>query len=175
MGALIAAVAVCTLLATPAAAPAKNVQYSGPIDQQSNPYHDDPRIEFTVHFAKNDKGKLVPKSVPKLTAWNIWYHCTIIPPGSGNTSGNWYPGATSETSSQVVFGGGLGVKKHGHVYGFGPSSYEDYGEGMEVSGVIPKSGSASGTVRIFYTSQPGDEVDVGNCDSGPLNWTASTG
>jgi hypothetical protein len=164
--ALAAAAAICGLLAFAPAASAKNVSYSGPVDQpQAATYVEAPRIEFGVRFAKNDRGKLVAKFLTKLTAWNLWYQCSNIPPGSGNTSGIVYPGAINDTQSKVILGLPPRVK-HGRF------SATDPDEGIEVSGTIPKHGPASGTVRIFATSEPGDEPDLGTCDSGPLNWTA---
>jgi hypothetical protein len=164
--ALAAAAAICGLLAFAPAAPAKNVSYSGPVDQpQAATYVEPPRIEFGVRFAKNDRGKLVAKFLTKLTAWNLWYQCSNIPPGSGNTSGIVYPGAINDTQSKVILGLPPRVK-HGRF------SATDPDEGIEVSGTIPKHGPASGTVRIFATSEPGDEPDLGTCDSGLLNWTA---
>jgi hypothetical protein len=56
-----------------------------------------------------------------------------------------------------------------------PPATTDPDEGIEVSGTIPKNGPAFGTVRIFAYSNPADEPNLGDCDSGTLSWSASPG
>jgi hypothetical protein len=170
VGITAAVAAVCGLLVVAAAALAKNVHYEGPVDQpQLDTYQKPPRIEFAVRYSKNKKGKLAPKSVPKLNAWNLWYQCEHPVPGTGDTSTIFYPNAINDSTSEVITGVEFPVKHRK----FSTTS-SDNGVVIEVSGAL-KGGGASGTVRLSESTEPGSGFDVGYCDSGPLSWTASKG
>jgi hypothetical protein len=149
-------------------AAAKGVSYEGPVDQPpADPSHEPPRIEFKVSFKKNDKGKRVPSSIPKLSAWNIWHQCEHPVPGSGDPSTIFYPNAINDTKSEVITGVEFPVKRRRF-----STTDSDGGTVIEVSGQL-RGKQASGTVRITYQSVPGDDFAVGFCDSGPLSWTAT--
>jgi hypothetical protein len=160
--------AVCGLLVAAPAALAKNVHYEGPVDQPIvGPYQEPPRIEFAVRYSKNKKGKVVPKSVPKLDAWNLWYQCEHPVPGVPDSGTIFHPNAIDDSKSQVIVGVEFPVKHRK----FSTAS-SDNGVVIEVSGTL-KGKQASGTVRLSESTEPGSGFDVGYCDSGPLSWTAS--
>jgi hypothetical protein len=162
--------AVCGLLAVAPAAPAKTVPYQGPVDQpQLDPYQKPPRIEFKVRFKKNKKGDSVPKSVKVLEAQNLWFQCEHPVPDSGDPSTIFYPGQENESTSSVLLGVEFPIKQRKF-----SASDSDYGTGIHASGELNNKAGAEGTVRITYTSQPGDDFQVGSCDSGALKWTASS-
>jgi hypothetical protein len=170
LGFAAAVAAVCGLLVVAPAAPAKSFLYEGPVAQpQVDEYIQSPRIDFKVRFSKNKKGKLVPKSVPQLNVRNLWYQCEHPVPGSGSTSTIFFPGAIDDTKSEVIVENEFPVKHKNF-----STQDSDGGTVIEVQGGL-KGNSASGLVRLSYTSQPGDDFDVGHCDSGFLDWTASTG
>jgi hypothetical protein len=148
--------------------PAKYVRYEGVVDQpQVDPYQKAPRIEFTVRYSKNKKGKRVPRSIPKLEAWNLWFQCEHPVPDSGDPSTIFFPNAINDSTSQVIVGVEFPVKRRTF-----STTDMDGGTGIEVYGRLSALPEAVGTVRLFYTSQPGDDFQVGTCDSGPLDWTA---
>jgi hypothetical protein len=165
-----AAAAVCGLLVLAPTASAKSFLYKGPVEQpQMDPFIQSPRIDFRVRFSKNKKGKLVPKSVPKLNVRNLWYQCEHPAPGSGSTNTIFYPGAINDTESKVIVENEFPVKKKNF-------STQD-SDGLTVIEVLGglKGNSASGVVRLSESTEPGSGFDVGYCDSGFLDWTASTG
>jgi hypothetical protein len=163
--------AVCALLVvapTVPAKPAKYVHYDGAVDQaRVDPYQKAPRIEFTVRYSKNKKGKRVPRSVPKLEVWNLWFRCEHPVPDSGDPSTIFFPNAINDSTSQVIVGVEFPVKRR-----MFSTIDMDGGTGIEVDGRLSALPEAVGTVRVFYTSQPGDDFQVGTCDSGPLDWSA---
>lgn len=165
-----AVMVICGLVFAPMA-PAKSFLYEGPVDQpQLDPYQKPPRIEFHVRFSKNKKGKLVPKSVKKLTAWNLWYECEHPVPDSGDPSTIFYPGAINDSTSQVIAGVEFPVKHR-------KFETHDSDEGIEIDvyGELKGGGEASGLVAIAEYTEPGDVFDVGFCYSTLLSWTASRG
>jgi hypothetical protein len=159
---------VCGLLAVAPAAMA--VTYQGPVDQPHlDPYQKPPRVEFKVGFKKNEQGKKVPKSVKVFEAQNLWFQCEHPVPGSGDPSTIFYPGQEGQTNSAVLLGDEFPIKQRKF-----KARGSDESTGIEVSGELNKKAGAEGTVRLTYTSQPGDDFQVGSCDSGPLAWTASS-
>jgi hypothetical protein len=168
LGFAAAVAAVCGLLAVAPAALAKSASYEGPVDQaQLDPYQKPPRVEFKVRFSKNKKGKSVPKSVEEFEAWNLWFQCEHPVPDSGDPSTIFYPNAINDSTSQVIVGTEFPVKNREF-----STTDSDGGTGIEVYGRLSALPEAVGTVRLTYTSQPGDDFQVGKCDSGPLDWTA---
>ena len=161
---------MCGLLVLAPTASAKSFLYEGPVDQpQMDPFIQSPRIDFKVRFSKNKKGKLVPKSVPTMSVRNLWYQCEHPVPGSGSTSTIFYPGASTDTMSHVIVENEFPVKKK-------KFSTQD-SDGLTVIEVLGgiKGNSASGLVRLSESTEPGSGFDAGYCDSGYLDWTASTG
>jgi hypothetical protein len=100
---------------------------------------------------------------------NLWYQCEHPVPGSGSTNTIFFPGAIDDTKSKVIVENEFPVKHKNF-----STQDSDGGTVIEVLGGL-KGNSASGLVRLSYTSQPGDDFNVGTCDSGFLDWTASTG
>ena len=158
------------LLAIAPGASAKSIVYQGPVTQpQMDEFIQSPRIDFKVRFSKNNRGKLVPKSVPTLNVRNLWYQCEHPVPGSGSTSTIFYPGAINDTESKVIVENEFPVKHR-------KFSTRD-SDGLTVIEVLGglNGNSASGLVRISESTEPGSGFDAGFCDSGYLDWTATAG
>jgi hypothetical protein len=168
-----AATALCVVLAVAPAAQGKTFRYQGPVDQADpvppDPYQEDPAIELFVRVSKNKKGKLVPKSVKKAILSNVWFQCEHPVPDSGDPSTIFYPGSINDSTSEVLAGIEEPVK-----HGAFRMSDEDGGTWIDVGGDFKgKGGEASGFVQIGYESKPGDDFQVGSCNSGTLGWAAS--
>jgi hypothetical protein len=170
---VVALFATLAVLLIPGQAPAKVATYGGPISQPPASSDFAPAaVQFKVHVKKTRRG-------PRTTIFpfktrNVWYAC------SDGTSG--YPGARSELTSEVDYeGGDIRIRKNNRFSASFIDKEEGEGIGVAVSGRVPKTGPASGTVRIFahwnatFDLNGDPKGGPKDCDSGVLNWTASRG
>ena len=141
---------LCASVTVPPLALAGSVAYFGPISQPGNP--DQPAVRLQVR-TKEKK----PFELRSFAAYN-----PTTPPCAGAPSGLRFP--------QVKFPVDL-VPVPVTKRSFSAIVVDDAGDSFEISGVIPKKGPASGTLRLVenYSTPLGS----GPCDTGVLPWEAS--
>jgi hypothetical protein len=159
---MVALAACCAAMAIgPQAAMAAAASYQGDLvpPQQGGYYGVQSAIEFKVRVVKKKNGKLVPTAVKNFRSRSVTMYCP-----NGNT---WWLG---------LHGSGVDFEDHPKdevrikKRKFHDASYDDYGSGFyEISGRVPRSGPATGTIRITYPN----EAQGGTCDSGVVNWAAT--
>jgi hypothetical protein len=158
----VTAVLACTLaVATHAAIGAsKSKYYEGDLtpSQEGGVYRVPSAIEFNVQFERN-KGKLVPIAVRRFRSRSVTLYC---PNGTA-----WWLGLHGEgVDFQDHPTRWVNVKKRK----FHDASFDDYDFAhFEISGRLPRSGPATGTIRITAPN----EAQGGTCDSGVVSWTAA--
>ena len=159
-----AAISIAMLALGPQAATAGS-EYHGELVPPQEGYGTPSEIEFSVDFAKNGKGKLVPRAVKRFRSRAVTLHCA-----NGNT---WWHGL-----GEASVGGTLGWADHPNESvavkkrRFQNATDGEYGPSSgfyEITGTIPKNGPATGTIRLTYPN----EAQGGYCDSGVVAWTAS--
>jgi hypothetical protein len=105
-------------------------------------------------------GKLVPKTLLAFRTKGLGMHCP---------SGQTFYASDGGANGFSHFGSDIAVKKNRK---FSVHNADDLnGEAWTVTGKIPRSGPATGTVRES-TSIP---EEGGLCDSGVVTWTAAKG
>jgi hypothetical protein len=161
VGTVAIAAACAGLVMGPQAANAASTQYHGDLvpPQQGGYYGVPSEIQFGVTFDKNKKGKRVAAFVKRFSSRSVGLWCP-----NGN---QWWMGAHGEGVSMQDHPETVVKVKKGK---FHNASFDDYNFGhYEISGQIPKSGPATGTIRITAPN----EAQGGTCDSGVVSWTAS--
>jgi hypothetical protein len=148
MAALVCGLA--TALVVPSAAPAANVNYSGPVAGPGNEF-----AQVHLRARINKKGK-----VSKITIFELrGVRYMTCDNGSAGSVGNSHTATELDTDPfglEVVKKKFRGVDKSepGHLF--------------EASGRITKT-EASGTLRLAYFVDP----EHGTCDTGTVSWTAT--
>jgi hypothetical protein len=123
--------------------------YKGPVSQPGNEHQ--VGVEFDVQFERGQ-----PVKVRRLVESNIIYRCAngkwyLGGVGNASNSRDWFPHAI-----KVNRGRFSGKTDRGSLVG----------NGIAVTGRIPRHGPATGTIRYF------DDRESENCDSGRLSWSA---
>lgn len=142
------------LAGTPAAVAGPSTTYVGDI----SPPHTVPNgvtsgIRFNVILKKNDKGKRVPTLVRRFESRAVPMYCE-----DGSIA--YQVGFFAHPNLEVA------IRKRKF-----SDKVNNEGDIFEIAGQIPKSGAATGTIRMF--SAP--FADVPACDSGVVSWTATAG
>jgi hypothetical protein len=159
-----ALVAACGALASGPQVAMAGSGYHGELVPPQTGHGTPSEIEFNVDFDKNKKGKRVPTYVKRFRSRAVTMYCV-----NGNT---WWHGLGNASVT-----GTLGWEDHPEEWvkvtkrKFHDASFGEYGPDSgfyEISGQIPKSGPATGTIRLTYPN----EAQGGSCDSGVVNWIA---
>jgi len=145
------------LIWAPGALAGHSDNYSGTY-AQSNPQGPAPELDFTVGKGKRN-GKLVPKTLRAFRTKGLGMHCP-----SGQT---FY--ASDGGANGFSHGPGGSIKKNRKFSFHLPEDVT--GDAWTVTGKIPRSGPAAGTVRESTTIPE----EGGLCDSGVVTWTATKG
>jgi hypothetical protein len=156
----------------PAGAAGKREMYSGLVDLPELEPGVVPQasIEFTVHSKSRRGSHRLLKLVDPLKERNIYYTCN--PPyetGSG-TDPYGYPTEGNSYTNYVLSYQGREIRLNHRRFSAGyTDTYSDGGSrSWSVSGRIPRSGQATGTIRIREQFSSGHD-----CDTGLLTWSAS--
>jgi hypothetical protein len=152
---LAAIFAMAAIVPASAGATAKNYKYAGPIGLAELPGDTagPASIELTVKAKSKKKGtKPKPKFVSRLKLHNVYETC--------EDGTKLYP-ADNNSEFDITYGfefEGAKIKNR---------KFSTTDASITLTGTVPKSGPATGTVRIS------EEVSgFGHCDTGTLNWTA---
>ena len=156
-----------------AAAAGKREKYSGSIDLPELEPGVVPHasIEFTVHLKpRHGGGKLLPKLVDPLKERNLYYTCNPPYQTSSGTDPYGYPTEGNSYTNYVLSYEGRDIRvKHRRFSAGYTDTYSDGGSrSWSVTGRIPRSGPATGTIRISEQFSSGHD-----CDTGILYWTAN--
>ena len=145
--------ALLVLAALPALSRAASDAYTGDLTTpHTTPNGVTSGIRFNVILKKNDRGKRVPTFVRRFESRVVPMYCED---GSIAYQDGFFPHPTLEVP----------IRKRKF-----EDSVNNGGDRFEITGQIPKSGPASGTIRMFSAAFS----DVPNCDSGVVSWTATT-
>ena len=154
VAALLALVGLLTF-GTQALAKGRDDVYTGALNPETGPPQ--PTINLYVHTQRHHDGKVVT-TIKNIVLLDAYYTCS-----DGNV---WAPGSTGGNRSKLTFTD-VRIKLKGR--SFSRTVIEDSSSlHLTLAGRIPKHGSAIGTARFTESVEP----PLGNCDSGPLTWTA---
>ena len=147
------ATAACFAFA-PSLASGASDSYSGYLQpQHTTPNWVTSVVPFNVVLKKNDKGKRVPKFVRRFQSRVVPMHCED---GTISYQVGFFPHPTLEVP----------IRRRKF-----DDTVNREGDVFEIAGQIPKSGPATGTIRMFSAAFG----PYPNCDSGIVPWTAERG
>jgi hypothetical protein len=153
--AALACLVVLLGLGAQALASGKDYKYSGAIDQPpQDEFSKSPTLDIYVHAQRKRTGKLVIK-LPRVNIFNAWFDCSNV----GRLSVGLSTGGSASRLDLV----GIKVRHRS----FSKTENVD-GTITNFSGSIPRHGAATGTVRFSGDLGP----QIGQCESGVLNWSA---
>jgi hypothetical protein len=176
----LAAGAICALLVAapaPAVAKGKREKYAGPIDLPELEPGVVPHatIEFTLRSkAKRGSKRFVPRLVDPLKERNMYLTCNPPFPSKSTPGDHVYPTTgNSDNNFVMVFEGNIRVKKRSFSSSYTDNYSDGSSESFAVTGTVSRHGPATGTIRLVDHFPAENDHPAIDCDSGPLNWTAT--